>query len=494
MVSSEPQRSRVNPTSAGDSTKTPDSDQPYERLSTQDSSFLLFERRETHMHVGAVSTFEAGSLATPEGRLDIERICAHIESRLHLFPRYRQRLGFTPIQRQPIWIDDERFNLRYHVRHTSLPQPGTAEQLKDLVGRIMSQQLDRKKPLWEMWFVEGLVDQRVALISKMHHCLVDGASGVSLMTALLSTSLDRSVEPAPHWIPRPAPTPLELVRDEAVRRSRAPFSALSALHNALKTPRRLAASVSEDASAVWQTLNEGLRIVPSTPLNRPIGPHRRIDWYTLDLGEVKDLKKRLNGTVNDVVLTIVAGAVRRFLEHRHTRLDDLDYRVVIPVNMRSKSGDAGLANKVSAWFLSLPIDEPDPLNRFSTIQKATQQFKESKVARGTDLLTRLTDWTGSTSLTLAGVRLVSRLHPYNLIVTNVAGPQFPIYLLGARMLEMYPHMPLFVNQGLGVAIFSYLDKVCWGLIADWDLVPDLHKFIEALDASFVELRDAAETR
>ncbi|MEE9607830.1 MAG: wax ester/triacylglycerol synthase family O-acyltransferase [Myxococcota bacterium] len=464
----------------------------FDRLSAQDSSFVMFEGPGTHMHVSAIAVFETGPLKAPEGGLDIERIRSYVESRLHLLPRYRQRLAFTPVERHPVWVDDDRFNLNYHVRHTSLPRPGSEELLKKLAGRIMSQQLDRGKPLWELWFVEGLEGGRFAMIGKTHHCMVDGASGVGVITALLSGSADVSIEPAPPWAPRPAPGRFELLRHALSHRVAAPTSALRAIRGALREPQEASTRFAEHALSVWQALNAGFRVPANTPLNAPIGTHRRIDWSNIDLAEIKELKKRLDGSVNDVVLAVVAGALRRYLGGRRVPLDGMDFRIAIPVNMRSDSGDVGAANRVSAWFLSLPLAEGDPLRRFEQIRAETQRLKRSKAAEGIDLFVRFAEWSGSTLLTFWGVRLASTLHPYNLIVTNVPGPQYPLYLLGAKLNTMIPQLPLFQNQGLGVAVMSYLGKVTFGLIGEWDLAPDLPALARAIDASFTELRDAAQ--
>ena len=465
----------------------------YERLSSQDSSFVMFEHRATHMHVSAVAVFETAPLATADGGLDVGRVSKHIESRLHLIPHYRQRLRFTPLQRQPIWVDDPRFNLHYHVRHASLPRPGSRDALKTLAGRILSQHLDREKPLWEIWLIEGLEEGRFAMIAKVHHCMVDGAAGVNLMTLLLSPSPNGEVEPAPAWRPRKPPGPLRLLVDEGFRRARVPLSLLNGVRASLETPRVVWEGVKDAGDALRQALLAGFQVPADTPLNRAIGPHRRIDWHTLELVEVKDLKKRLDGTINDVVLAIVAGAVRHFLRARNAQPHGPGFRVMVPVNMRSGAQDLAASNQVSGYFLPLPIEEPDPLRRVQRIKDAMRHVKQSKVARGIELMTRFADWSGSTFMTLAGVRLASRLQPYNLIVTNVPGPQFPLYLLGARMLEVYPHLPLFENQGLGVAVMSYHGRISWGLVGDWELLPDLPVFTRAVDLAFNELREAAES-
>jgi len=463
----------------------------YELLSAQDSSFLAFETRNTHMHVGAIAVFEAAPLTGPSGGLDIEGLRSHVGARLQALPRYRQRLEFTPIQGRPIWVDDARFNLRYHVRHTSLPRPGDETELKELAGRILSQQLDRHKPLWELWFVEGLEGGRSAMIAKVHHCMVDGVAGVGLLTALLSPAPSSDPAPSLPWVPRPVPNRFDLLVDEAIRNAGAPFRALRSLGEAAARPRETSAELTRTATAVWQAIRAGFRVVANTPLNRPIGPHRSVEWHAIDLEDVRALKKDLDGTVNDVVLAVVTGAVRRFLLSRRWNLKGFDFRAVVPVNMRAGPEEDAAANRVSAWLVSLPVSERDPLRRFRRVRKETEQLKRSRAAHGTDLMIRFADRTGSRTLVDAGTRFTSRLHPYHLIVTNVAGPQIPLHLLEARLLGLYPQLPLFEHQGLAVAVMSYLGKVGFGFIGDPDLVPDLAAFGQAIQESFEELREAA---
>jgi WS/DGAT/MGAT family acyltransferase len=462
----------------------------YERLSGQDSTFLIFEGPNTHMHVAGVTLFESGPLATPQGGVDIERIRAYIASRLHYLPHYRQRIAFTPIGRHPVWIDDDRFNLSYHVRHTSLPRPGDERQLKQLSARIMSQQLDRGKPLWEAWVVEGLQGGRFAMLTKIHHCIIDGASGVDLLSVLMRPTPETDIEESPAWVPRPAPNWRDLLQEEIGWRVQAPLELVKIVRERLADPEQARADLTDTLGAMWDTLRAGLQNAPETPLNQRIGPHRRFDWLEIDLNEIKAIKNALGGTVNDVVLTVVSGAMRRFLERRRVNVDALDFRAVVPVSVRSAAERGTFGNRVSAWITSLPIQERDPRARLAKVQAMTGDLKESKRALGAEALTQVAEWLGLSILTL-GVRLADRVRPYNLIVTNVPGPQFPFYLLGAKMLGAFPMVPLFHGQGLGVALFSYLGKTLWGFNADWDLVPDLEHFVKAVELSFRELQQAA---
>jgi diacylglycerol O-acyltransferase len=462
-------------------------DYRYERLTALDNFFLVFESPDTPLHVASTAIFEAGPLTMPNGGIDIERITAHIMSRLHLIPRYRERLTYIPIEAHPVWVDDERFNLNYHLRHTSLPKPGDVRQLKRLSARIMSQQLDRGKPLWETWIVEGLEGSRFAMISKTHHCMIDGISGVDLLTVLLSSKPDDAVTEPVRWIPRPAPSRMELLRDEVMQRMRAPLGAVSRL---LREPGAVLDDVREGLAAVGETIGQGMRMASKTPLNQPIGPHRRFDWTAVDIAAIKAIREHLGGSLNDVVLATVCGGVRRFLERRSIGIRGLDFRVFVPVSLRASEEHGTLGNRVAGWMVDLPIAERDPRKRLAKIRETTARLKESRQARGSEILTEVAEWTGTTVLSL-GMRLASRANPFNLVVTNVPGPANPLYLLGARMLEAYPMVPLFTNLGLGVALFSNAGKLFWGFNADWDAVPDLHDFVGAIEGAFAEMRETA---
>ncbi len=492
MKAGTPARSRKPPASP-EPAPTPESvpQLDYERLSTQDSSLLMFEHRTTHMHVAAIGVFEVGPLRNEAGGLDARRIAQYVESRLGTIPRYRQKLAFTPLQRHPVWVDDEHFDLDYHVRHTALPRPGTEADLKRLVGRILSQPLDRDRPLWEMWIIEGLEGDCFALLTKVHHCMVDGASGVTLMTLLFRTDPDASIPPTEAWFPRPQPSFWQLAADEVADLASGPLSIGLDLVGSLLDPQATLRAARERATSVGEALRAGFHLPSGSALNQPIGPHRRVEWRIYDLDDFKRLRRRLGGTVNDVVLTVVTGAVRRFLERRGEDLEAIDYRVVIPVNMRSESGDPEAANRVSAFFMTLPVGEPDPVARFDAVRAETARMKTSHAAEGIDFFTQLIDRTGSTLLTELGVRLAARVQPYNQIVSNVPGPQYPLYVLGARLLSLAPLPPLFERQAMGTAVMSYDDRICWGIVADRDTVPDLGALADDVDAALAELREAA---
>jgi diacylglycerol O-acyltransferase len=434
----------------------------YDRLTALDATFLGIESDAVHMHVGAIGIFDAKPLTLPEGGLDMPRIRRLAGPTLARSRRFRQRLDRVPIFGDPVWVDDARFNLDYHLRHTALPAPGDERQLKRLAGRLLSQKLDRHKPLWEMWFVENLEGDRFAVI----------------------TGPDSD---APPWLPRPAPNQTQLLAAETLRRAALPLDLLRAGGRALSEPRQSLDAARETLEGVSRFLGAGLEGGDPTPLNPDIGPHRRFDWTRMDLAAIKEVKERLGGTVNDVVLATVAGAVRTFLERRGVEVDDLDFRAQVPVNVRRAEERGHLGNRVVLLLAQLPVNERDPRRRYERVVEVTRGLKSSHQVEGEELLEALSDWTTKELLALLA-RITARTLAYNIVVTNIPGPQFPVYMLGARMLEVYPVVPLFVNQAVGIALFSYDGALYWGFNACWDALPDLHDLVTAVGAEFETLR------
>jgi diacylglycerol O-acyltransferase / wax synthase len=462
----------------------------YQRLSAMDASFLGIEDESCHMHVGAVLIFDAAPLRAPGGGIDIDRIRAAIHARLHLVPRFRQRLAQVPYERVPIWVDDDRFRLAYHVRHTALPQPGDERVLKRLVGRIMSQALDRKRPVWEIWVVEGLAGDRFALISKTHHCMVDGISGADLMSVILDATPDAGVGTPEPWEPALHPSGARLVLDAALRRAAQPGEALRAAYSAVTSPRSQLRTLAEAARGLAQTFAPALNPVSRTPLNVEVGPHRRFDWTAMRVADLKAVKNVLGGTLNDVVLATVSGALRSFFALRGLDAANLTVRALVPVSVRSQDERGSLGNRVTQMTAPLPVDRADPVARLTAVRATTAGLKESRQALGGEVLTAISEWTVPNILVQA-VRLAARARPYNLIVTNVPGPQIPLYLQGALMRTAYPVVPLFENLALVVGLFSYNGGLFWGVNGDWEQLPDLHEFVLGLERSFEELQRAA---
>ncbi len=457
----------------------------YTRLSELDRSFLIYEGPNAPMHVGAVQIHEGATLRDAGGAIDFERVLDYVGSRLHRIPRYRQRIEAAPIGGHPIWVDDGRFDLQYHVRHTRLPRPGSERILKRSCARILEQRLDPHKPLWELWLIEGLERDRVAIVSKVHHCMVDGVAGADLMSVLMTPEPTAKIETPPRWIPRPGPTAFDYAVREAQERARAPLSLARELGKWVANEDGARDEWSDRLGAVGHLVGSILSPVASTPFNQPIGPHRRFDWLTMPLDDLKFIGHRLGGSVNDVALAIAAGAIRRFLKHvRLTDPDEIDFRVLAPVSLREAREDGRFGNRVSAWFVALPVAERDPRRRLSKICEETARLRKRHEALGVEVLTQIIEWTGALPL-LLGARLFEKAQPpFHLVVTNVPGPRGVLYFLEAPMLEAHPMVPLFGNLSLGIALFSVHGTISWGICADRALFPDLHEFVRALGHSF----------
>ena len=463
----------------------------FERLTAMDASFLVFESDRCPLHVSATMIYESGPMTRDGGGIDVGSYRDAMNAILHRVPRYRQKLQWIPVVGHPVWVDDPEFNLDYHIRHTSLPRPGSLEQLKQLSARVMAQPLDHSKPLWESWVVEGLEGDRFALISKFHHCMIDGSSGQELAQILMSTDPDHRIsKTAPVYAPRRAPSGSDLMRAEADRYAGLAARSFRSLGGLGREASALRAGFQDRIGAIRRAYSAVGEAPSDTPLNGRIGPHRRFDWLDMPLEDVKAVRRALGCTVNDVVLAIVAGAVRDFLLRRSVDVDELDFRVATPVSIRSEDDRGNMGNRVSQWYIPLPIAETDPLKRIERIRAKTSELKSSKSALDADAIMDMVEWTPTVLMSLAG-RAASRAAPYNLMVTNVPGPQFPLYLQGAKMVAQYAQVPLSEGTALGVALVSYDGTLCWGFNADFELLPDLEFFVKAVEAAFRDLSHAA---
>ncbi len=455
-----------------------------DRLSGLDSSFLHLERGPAHMHVASVSLFEGQAPAYEEFR-------GHVSSRLHLVPRFRQKLRFVPLhQGRPKWIDDPRFNLSYHVRHTALPAPGSDEQLRNLAARIFSQRLDRSKPVWELWLVEGLENGRFAVIGKTHHALVDGVSGVDITTVLYDTEPEPGEVPPPEpWTPRPEPTDAEVLTEALVERATTPAELVRGGRALFRAPRRAVRGAVDALAAAGAFARTGLA-APHSPFNVPIGPYRRFAWVRADLDRVKAIKNELGGTVNDVVLAVVTGALGSYLRQRGHSTQGLELRALVPISVRTADEHGALGNRVSSFMAPLPVFEEDPVERLRLVSHAMGDLKGSKQAVGATVMTELSDFAPPT---IAGQ--AARLQPaqrfFNVVVTNVPGPQFSLYLMGRRLEAVIPMVPLARRQAICFGVMSYDGQVNFGLTADYDEMRDLDALADDLYGSIAELEAAA---
>src|SRR5271156_148821 len=417
-----------------------------DRLSALDSTFLHLEDDSTaHMHVASVMVFD-GKAPTPQELVD------HILSRLHLVPRYRQRLAYVPLgQGRPVWTDDPHFNPRSHIGHTALPRPADDAALKQLAGRLFSQRLDRSKPLWEIWLVQRMAGGRFALIAKTHHALVDGVSGVDITTVLFDTA----AEPAPTgggwdsnqtWSAKPLPGQAKLLGEALMERTTVPAEMARGARRLLRAPRRAAAQVKDGLASVGATTLAGINApAPPSPFNVDIGPHRRYTFVDAQLAEFKSIKDSLGGTLNDVVLASVSLALGRYLRGKGHDTDGLVLKAMVPVSVRTKEQRGALGNQVAAMWAPLPVGVENAAECLRKIATAMEDLKKSGQAVGARVPTNLAGFPPPTILSQAA-RLQARQPFFNLVVTNVPGPQFPLYLLGRRLKVLFPVVPLARRQ------------------------------------------------
>jgi len=456
-----------------------------DRLGTQDASFLYIENEFCHMHIAVVAVFDGPAPRHSE----VEEM---VSSKLHLVPRYRQVVRFVPLDLgSPVWCNDPHFNLRYHVRHTALPQPGTNDQLQTLVARVMSQQLDRAKPLWEMWVVEGLEDDRWAILSKVHHCMVDGIAATDLLSALMDEGPDAR-HPASQPFEAPdLPSDLSLLADALRENLGSPAAGLRALRSALGTPKRLARQLGDFADGI-ATFRAFRHEGAESSLNGPISPHRRWCWAESDLADVKKIRSQHGGTVNDVVLAVITRGFRDLLRERGEPVKDRYVRTLVPVSLRREGERGRFDNRVSAMFAELPVGLADPVERLSAVHLQMRDLKQHHQAVAAETLTSLSGFAPPVLLA-AGARLFSDLpqHSVQTVTTNVPGPQRRLYAAGRPMVTAYPYVPMAASVRIGVAIFSYAGRLTFGVTGDYDGAPDIAVLTRGIEAGVQELLESA---
>ncbi|MGB8328825.1 MAG: wax ester/triacylglycerol synthase family O-acyltransferase [Polyangiales bacterium] len=452
-----------------------------DRMSPMDASFLHIENDVNHMHIASVAIFEG----PPPPYEDVVEM---IQSKLHKVPRYRQRVRFVPLAAgRPMWVDDPHFNIQYHIRHTALPPPGGDQELRDLAGRVMAQQLDRNKPLWEIWMAEGLQRGRWAILSKTHHCMVDGVSGTDLLAVVMDSTPTPGREQPPPWTPEPQPSGLGLVRNALFNRSVSPYEQLRTVRAALRTPGRLAKRV-RDVAVGLGTFTSFVGKDIESSLNGPIGPHRRWTWAETTLDEVKQIRAAHGGTVNDVVLAAITKGFRDLLISRGEPVDNFVVRTLVPVSVRTESERGTYNNRVSAMFAELPVGLADPVARLASIAEQMKGLKEHKQAVAAEALTSLSGFTPPMLLTLGG-RLFARAPQRSVqtVTTNVPGPQRPMYAAGRRMVAAYPYVPLAGWVRIGIAIFSYAGQLTFGITGDWETTSDIEVLANGIEGGVAEL-------
>jgi diacylglycerol O-acyltransferase len=459
-----------------------------DRMNPLDASFLYLENGITHMHIGSCAVFEG----PPP---DYDDLVALFAGKLPLVPRYRQRVRFVPMDLgRPVWVDDPHFNLEYHIRHSALPAPGSEEDLRRLMGRLMSQELDRHRPLWEAWVVEGLDGDRWALISKLHHCMVDGVAGVDLISLVLDHDRQPSPPIADDWDPEEEPSSSRLAADALMNLATSPREQLRAARTAIRGPQRTLRHLGDIVTGL-RAYGSALRPTPPTSLDGSIGPHRRWTFARAELDDVRAIRHEFGGTVNDVILAAVTSGFRDLILAREEIPDEVALRTLIPVSVREETAHDVYDNRVSAIFFDLPVHLDDPLERLAAVRTEMTRLKQSHEADAGKALTALAGAV-PVPLTARALRLMARLPQRNMntVVTNVPGPTSPLYAAGREMLDYLPFVPLGTGVRIGVAILSYNGRLSFGITGDFDTAPDIDVIAHGIQTAIVTLVDLAAER
>lgn len=458
-------------------------------LSVLDAMFLRLETPTEHMHTAGLFLFDPAT----DGDFDFYRFVDLIRSRLHLVPRFRQKLAFPPLKLgNPTWIDDEEFDISFHVRHGVLPHPGRMDQLLVYVGRLISRQLDRDRPLWELYVIEGLEEGRVAYLGKTHHAMIDGITGIDIATLLMDFEPDvPPIPPAKPWVPSPRPSNSLLAWSAFQQQLLTARGVLEGAQRFAQTPRKVGVRALAAGRGILSLAASGVAPGPASPLNRPNGSQRRFVVQRLPFAEVKAVKDAFGTTVNDVVLALVGDATGRFLRERGEDTRGLELKVMVPVSMRTDDDRFVFGNRVSSVFVRLPMDEMDPVERLERVHAAMRDVKESGQSAGADCLISLSALAPPTLHALAA-RLAARTRLHNFVVTNVPGPRRTLYSLGMRLLGAFPALPLAQNHSYAVGVTSHDGWLNFGFTGDWAILTDLDNVAGALVDALVELTKHAE--
>jgi diacylglycerol O-acyltransferase len=462
-----------------------------DRLSSVDAAFLHMETPTQHMHVGGLFIFDGRDADA----FDYQRFLALVRSRLHLVPRYRQKLGYAPLNlTNPLWIDDPHFDLSYHVRHAALPRPGTMTQLMEYAGRIFSRPLDRDRPLWELYVIEGLEQERFAILGKNHHAMIDGIAGLDIATVMLDLAPDGSEEiPAPQpWEPAPAPSGYELTASMVKDLLTSPAGAVDTVRRVVSAPTKTLRKAARVGRGLASVARANLtKPAPRSILNREPGLHRRLAVQRISLDDVKHVKDTFGTTVNDVVLAMTADATGRLLRQLGADTDGVWLRAMVPVSVREQGDESALGNRVVSVFVNLPMFEMDPIERLEVCHEAMADVKSSHHAVGAGFLIGLTEFAPPTIHAMAS-RLASRGRLFNFLVTNVPGPQIPIYCLGSRLLGAFPFAPLSGTQAYAVGVTSIDGWMNFGFTVDYDALGEIEPVTGYLRAALQDLMVSAD--
>ena len=455
----------------------------YERLSAQDLQLLVLESPSTPMDIVSTEIYGNSPLMDADGGVDIDAYRGFVGAVLHRIPRYRQKLKWIPYADIPVWVDDPAFNLEYHIRHTALPRPGSLTQLKNLTSRIMERSLDRERPLWELWLVEGLPDRRYAVISKIHHCMLSGLDGLSLAHVLMSQSPDQRLPQAPPFVPGKAPSEVSLLWDEWNRRYAQPIDALRNAGELLRRPREGIGELEKRFGAVRNSLSSMIRRPADTPVNGELSAHRRAEWLKLPLQPLVDLSSQLDCTLADLLLSLVAGGIFKLFEQRQFDLKQSEFKLAIPISVRAETRST-LNGDISTWVMQLPVDEPDPLVRIERIAAETRRLNKDVGSAVPDMLV---DVAARVPAGLLSLYTTGRNTCANSLLTGVANASKQMYSAGAEKEEIYTHLPLMPGIGLVTLVTAYNGSVYWAFNGDYDLVPDIGLVAEGVEGSYFGL-------
>jgi diacylglycerol O-acyltransferase / wax synthase len=460
-----------------------------DRLTSFDTSFLTNEKSNGHMAIGAIMVCEG---AAPS----YEDFVTHIRSRLHLLPRLRQRVQFPPLKMgTPMWVDDPDFDVHKHVRHVTLPSPGTDAQFHELIGEYLSPPLDRSKPLWELWLTDGFEDNRFGIIYKTHHAMADGISATDVGMLLFDVEpKDEIVRTEQPWKPTKPPSGAHML-GLSVRGFFGMFAGAARwLWNAVRSPGKAWRRSFDGVVGLWEVGLNLTRPAPKVAFNTDIGPSRSFTWTTGPLGDFKQIKNALGGTVNDVTLAVAGGALRQWLAERDVDPDELELQALVPVSVRTENEHGELGNRLTAMRGPLPVHIADPYERLRFVMREMETLKASKQALGAEAIWGLNDWFREFAPPVllnptATINFSTRL--FNMLVTNFPGPQVPFYVLGRELTAVYPIGFLARRHALAIAMFSYNGAMHFGLLADSGTIDDLDSIGEYIDASIQELLDIA---
>ena len=434
------------------------------------------------MHIVSTEIYCNGPLINDDGGVNIDAFREYVDATLHRVPRYRKKLKWISYADIPVWIDDTSFNLEYHIRHTALPRPGSIEQLKNLTSRILERALDRERPLWELWLVEGLPGNRYGIISKIHHCMLSSLDGLSINHVLMSQTREQSVPQAPPFVPGKPPSEVSLLWDEWNRRYAQPIDALRNAGELLRRPREGIGELEKRLGAVRSSLSSMIRRPPDTPVNGELSAHRRVDWLRVPFQPLKDFASETAFSLTTVLLSLLAGGVYKLFEKRQFDPKNSEFNLAIPVTGLPRTRSPG-ADEIVTWVVQLPVDEPDLQARLRRIDEELRRLGDMQGAEPEVLV----DIASRVPAGLLSLFTTGKSSCANSLLTGVANAPRQMYSMGAEKAEIYTHLPLMAGSGLSTLLTTYNGNVYWAFNGDYDMLPDLDLVAQGVNEGFQAL-------